>query len=421
MKSVQTLVLKTTLENVRSVTGSHVFPWTGNNCRFINATFYEQNSDDRFSLRHTCREVLNETLQPQNITSDIVMDPLYEELEGEPERNEVPGNLLTPSANRSAVFLTHIHVATHGIITDFGLVFLNDVKLETKGCPYQEFGYSADIHDSDLRQFPLHDEVFVASQMWNGYFHILVEQLVRMIPYLCFLRDHPSIKIHMNIRPDMFASAKEHLDRLGLNGTRLITGFVRAKLLYVPGGTACGDPPLFQARLLSLWLRHTMENAADLRTSVVLIHRKKGWRRWFKHHEDIKMKVSDLTRKNHRLVMEELTDPVPPLPMVAQMFNRATMIVALHGAGLSNMLFSEPGTVVVEAMCRVTPTGLCFRNLALALGHRYHGILTKKSCLNTSVSDLMQPVVFYMNLTSENKPVKNIIVHHPVQWVHLGH
>jgi len=40
-------------------------------------------------------------------------------------------------------------------------------------------------------------------------------------------------------------------------------------------------------------------------------------------------------------------NPVPPLNETMTMFHSAVVIVGPHGAGLSNMLFSKPGTYVV--------------------------------------------------------------------------
>ena len=44
-------------------------------------------------------------------------------------------------------------------------------------------------------------------------------------------------------------------------------------------------------------------------------------------------------------------DPTPSLNDTMTMFHSAVIIVAPHGAGLSNMLFSRPGTYILEAVC----------------------------------------------------------------------
>ena len=64
------------------------------------------------------------------------------------------------------------------------------------------------------------------------------------------------------------------------------------------------------------------------------------------------------------------------------MFYSAVIIVAPVGAGESNMLFSQPGTYVVEGVCNRPHVNLCFQHLAHVLGHHWHGIMSRGGCLN---------------------------------------
>ena len=57
-------------------------------------------------------------------------------------------------------------------------------------------------------------------------------------------------------------------------------------------------------------------------------------------------------------------NPVPPLKRALQMFNRAFLIVAPHGAGLSNAFFSEPGTIIIEGLCyEGGRANMCYRSV----------------------------------------------------------
>ena len=67
-------------------------------------------------------------------------------------------------------------------------------------------------------------------------------------------------------------------------------------------------------------------------------------------------------------------DPLPSFENQAKLFNRALLVVGPHGAGMSNLLFSKPGTFVIEVLCSPQPV-MCFTWLHHVLGHRYHGIL----------------------------------------------
>ncbi len=52
------------------------------------------------------------------------------------------------------------------------------------------------------------------------------------------------------------------------------------------------------------------------------------------------------------------------------------MVVGPHGAGLSNILFSQAGTVIIEMSCALLPK--CYMDMAQTLGHPYVGLLSTK-------------------------------------------
>ena len=388
--SITTLVLEASITAVTETIGQDVFQWTGNNCSLIDDTFYYQNHDSRHLNNYTCQSNVINTLKPRRIGAGLL---------------QALELLVLPKRNSSQVALTFIHVTTNGLINEVGNVVTNEVQLELKSCPMErkESGRSSSQPMGDYRMY---NEVFVISQVWNGYFHVVIEQMTRLAPYVSFLRNHPSILIHMNIANNVFGVVKDYFKMLGISSTRIITGMIRAQVLYIPAGTPCTNPPLFNARILSLWFRYNMpqSSSSSPRNSVVLIKRKVGRRRWFHNHNSIKTRLSDLTISvDDKFTLDELTDPVPLLNQVAGMFSKAAVIVAPHGAGLSNMMFSEPGTVVVEGMCRVAFTAFSFRNLAYVLGHRYYGVFTKNSCIDLTPSNLSKPALFYLNTANKLK------------------
>ena len=389
LPSIRTLVLEAPISAVTVTIEEHVFQWTGSNCSLIDDTFYYQNYDARHLFNYTCQPNVTGTLNPGRIGTDLL---------------EIPGLLVVPKKNSSNVALTFIHVTTNGFINEVGNVVTNEVQLELKSCPMErtKTGRSS---TQPIGGYPVYKEVFVISQVWNGYFHIVVEQMSRLAPYICFLKRHPLVKIHMNINDDMLGVVKDYFRMLGISSSRIITGVIRAQVLYIPAGTPCTNPPLFPARILSLWLRFTMSTqSSGPRNNIVLIKRKVGRKRWFHNHKSIRKRLLDLiTRVDDEFILDDLKDPVPPLNQVARMFSRAAVIVATHGAGLSNMIFSEPGTVVVEGMCRVAFTAFSFRNLAYVLGHRYYGVFTKGSCIDLTPSNLTKPVSFYVNAAIKHK------------------
>ena len=89
-----------------------------------------------------------------------------------------------------------------------------------------------------------------------------------------------------------------------------------------------------------------------------------------------------MAAKEYNLSYEVFKDnPPPSFVDMIRMFNAAVMVVAPHGAGLENLVFSEPGTFVVEGVCNRPHTNLFFQRTAQVLGHRWHGIPSSDVCI----------------------------------------
>jgi hypothetical protein len=82
----------------------------------------------------------------------------------------------------------------------------------------------------------------------------------------------------------------------------------------------------------------------------------------------------------------------------AALFSKASLIVAPHGAGLTNMLFSPKGTRIVEFMPMLDPN-VCYWHLAELIGHPYSMIPvsnTETGCMRVDIGEL------------------DVILHHPL-------
>jgi len=83
------------------------------------------------------------------------------------------------------------------------------------------------------------------------------------------------------------------------------------------------------------------------------------------------------------------------------MFHSAVIIVGPHGAGLSNMLFSQPGTYVVEGICPPPRVNMCYRVLTQLLGHHWHGVAEGYECnrgLEATAANIDTAVRSYLRL-----------------------
>ena len=295
--------------------------------------------------------------------------------------------------NESQINLGYIHIVKNAVVDGNGDFSFGNVKVVIRRCSMTKNTGIAHPNNKHV-----YSEVFTIAQYWGfGFFHATVEDLTRIGPHLNFLRDNEKIRIHVARRNGFMNNFMKYL---GINPSRLLSGNVGARILYVPAGTTCGRPAVFPTYLLSLEFRSRITSQPQERKSILLIKRTIK-RRFRKHNEILKMLRSLVAKRpEFSLTVEVYPDnPVPSLPKTLSMLNRAFIVIAPHGAGESNLLFSEPGTVMIEGLC---PAGgranYCYRNLGAVLGHRYYGIYNTNSCYSATPQVIKTPVMKVMNL-----------------------
>jgi hypothetical protein len=206
------------------------------------------------------------------------------------------------------------------------------------------------------------------------------EDMPRLAFYVPFLLKHPDIKIH--VASGIVAHA---VGLLGISSGRLITGNIKASVLYVPAGSACGRSTFASSYILGLRYREAMSQLPEPRRSIIVQRRRIGYRRWWNNHKQIYSMLTSLAHKYGLEVELFDADHLPSFNKTIAMFNRAVMVVAPHGAGEANLFYSEPGTILVENVC--LPMNLCYRNLLATLGQRYIGLWYEHQCMGTKAEE----------------------------------
>ncbi len=233
--------------------------------------------------------------------------------------------------------------------------------------------------------------MFTIKQLFGDtYYHSLVEELARVVPYLDFLKKNPDIMIHCS------NMTKRYLTHLGLDPSRMRLFNYRAKVLYAPAGQACSRPSFFNLQLLSMELRNTIKKTPEERKSIVIMKRKDGVRH-FNNFSTIVDAVK--TTVNGTDIKVEIFDDseLPSLQETVAMFNRAFIVLGRHGAGFANMLFCEPGTVMIEGQCPDLNQLGYYVNLMGVLGHRYYGFIPRRGCNDPSPEEILQPLKYFLN------------------------
>jgi hypothetical protein len=288
--------------------------------------------------------------------------------------------------SRPPAHVFYVTIVEDAIVNGAGDVITGDRKLVPYTCSHDNLP----TIPAEYADRPVYRELFVITQFWGAsFFHKMLEVMPRVAAHVDFLRANPGVQIHA---PEDRGQLLEMLRWLGVDDAaqRIVTGVVRAKLVYLPQATPCGFPDARQLQLLSRRLRDYVRSTkeagrgdgggetASPRNRLVYV-RRSGLRR-FVHRPPIEYVLRTLADR-YRLVYTVFGDsPTPSLAEAAEIFSSALVVVGPHGAGLSNVVFSEPGTAVVEGVCDEPHVNMCYQFAAHVLGLRYHALSSSGGC-----------------------------------------
>lgn len=120
-----------------------------------------------------------------------------------------------------------------------------------------------------------------------------------------------------------------------------------------------------EGQLLSFEYRSHVESVVTYTSddkawsSVVLIRRTTKRGRHFSQQNAIDSVVRNITESFGLRYELFSDDPPPSVEQTMLMFYRARVIIGPHGAGLSNMIYSRPGTYVIEGITNFPATVTC--------------------------------------------------------------
>jgi len=383
------------LTDFSNVLYQRYFEWTADDvlCTWIETPGVIKMRYDTV-YRRTCNRNINDTATAQSLR------PLY--LNAKPinrnyywpnNGNSYPDRFYTSTPR----YVFYVHVHRNAIVTLLGDVFTANTKLVLYTCS-QDISPTIPLR-SKLSQIPCYDKIYVITQPWGeAVFHRMVEVVPRLVLCLQFLNMHPDIRI---LVPRVGGCIAELLEIIGLDKSRLVTEVAHAKIVYQPKATGCGYANAQESQMLSqLYRDHIKRNfPAQPRNRLILIRRSESRR--FSEQKGIE-EVLERAAGDYGLTYTLFIDnPTPSLNDTMMMFHSAVVIVAPHGAGLSNMYFSQPGTYVVEGVCNLPHVNLCFQRLAHVLGHHWHGVTSRGGCetvVDVSAASVDDAVRRYLRL-----------------------
>ncbi|ELT92108.1 hypothetical protein CAPTEDRAFT_206624 [Capitella teleta] len=370
--SVSTVFLNQSFDEMKPYLIRDYYDYTSNNCNFVEGK-------SRYG-REMAMELYNASCL-EDLKSHLYSRPLQKRC------LNIGLPLKFPHVSGHETW-TYLNVIQNAAVTSTGNIESRNLSLTPMRCKEAQPGEFPE-NPNEMKEY---DAVFSVHQTSaTDFYHSSLEGTPRLAPYVQFLNDNPYVKIH-------FQSSNPLQNVLGIRDIekrRLTKQDFRAKVLYSPSGAPCGIPPLFATQLVSFYARKRLSNS--YRNKVILI--KRSTKRFFKQHTDIESMLRGEASSRALELFVFRDDPVPNLEVTMKMFNEALLIVAPHGAGESNILYSQPGTALIEGLCfdNAGKGNLIYRNTAQILGMRYHAVLYKTGCGNLSVDQLKEPVLFFLN------------------------
>ena len=298
----------------------------------------------------------------------------------------------------------YVHLARDAVVTEPGDIISGSLKF----LPYSCSQDTTATPPRGWNRTVVYGELFVMTQFWGGaHFHKMIEGFPRIAPYMDFLRENEHVLIHAAETGGYTAAT---LRFLGINPERLVTGLSRAKVVYMPQSTPCGFAHPQSLQILSKLYRDriSVRYPNITRNGLVLVHRS-GTRR-FTHATAIRSALLSLAAETG-LVFELYPDlPPPSMETSMRMFAGAAVVVAPHGAGLSNVVYASPGTYVVEAVCNPPHVNMCYQWAAHVLGMRYHALASRGGCegvIDVDVSTIVDVVRIYAERAAAKLPTNS--------------
>jgi capsular polysaccharide biosynthesis protein len=225
-----------------------------------------------------------------------------------------------------------------------------------------------------------------AEEWSQGYFHWLCDAL----PRLWALQPHWGSHAVWLPRAYDLEYVRTTLQLLGLapqffeRGTYLLAKDVQLATMVAPPGNY--RPEALQALFAALSQAAAIAPATPLPfaevPTVLFVSRAKAPRRFIAQEE---LMLEMLAPLGVQLVYMEDLDMLQKL----QALRHCTLLIGLHGAGLTNMLFMPPGGAVLELRFAADAHNNAYFSLADAMGHRYYYLKGKGSHPDTHSANLV--------------------------------
>jgi len=205
---------------------------------------------------------------------------------------------------------------------------------------------------------------FIATDSWlTGYFHWLLDALPRIIAFQEFVNKNTILILPASVRNIDYIQDSLHI--LGIR--HLIASQSRAYIIdsldFIDPITSTGNYNPLCIRLLRQRFRHNQKIILEKPTKtatkltdrdILYVSRAQSSRRHLINEQELIKAIGSVF--NIKVIYPENFNFTEQL----QLFSKAYLLVGLHGAGLSNMLFMNQNSAVLEIRVKEDAHNNCF-------------------------------------------------------------
>jgi capsular polysaccharide biosynthesis protein len=184
------------------------------------------------------------------------------------------------------------------------------------------------------------ESIFILGSFPNNYFHWLIQ----MLPRISIVENNPLLKDLPIVLPkDMKKYVKESLEIIGYLDKVIFLdiGVYQFDKLHVCTPLWIEHPDITYSQTIEWLRRNFIKQESYSQKRRIYISRKDVTERNITNESDLEPILNEYGFEIITLSNYSVAEQV-------QLFQEAEMIIGVHGAGLSNLVFATPGCVVIE-------------------------------------------------------------------------
>jgi len=237
--------------------------------------------------------------------------------------------------------------------------------------------------------------IFIADEQDYNYYHFLIEQFTRLFMVLDMEGPVDAVLMYHSNR-----FMNESLALIGLHGKALSFDDNQVPLfveeLIIPQSHICGIASVYILEIakqyfdtkLKLWPKQL--NSTQKKITVI---KRSGTTRIIKNHDQLIAQLQSTFPKEEIVVFQE---PFTILE-TAKLFASSDIVIAPHGSGLSNIIFTRPGSIIIEIYEAEIAVNFntCFYPLAVAWGNKYYAYYYDNNIVNIEeITNLIKKIIY---------------------------